>query len=67
VQIRLNGSAYAVAEGITTIEQLLAYLHVHQHVLMIEYNGNILQKEDYRTTLLAEGDTMEMVHFVGGG
>jgi sulfur carrier protein len=67
VQIRLNGSAYAVAEGITTIEQLLAYLHVHQRVLMIEYNGNILQKEDYRTTLLAEGDTMEMVHFVGGG
>jgi sulfur carrier protein len=67
MQIWLNGSAYQVAQGITTVQQLLQYLNLHQRVLMIEHNGNIWQPEDNPATSIAEGDTLEIVHFVGGG
>lgn len=35
--------------------------------IAVELNGTILPKSRYEETLLKEGDTMEVVSFVGGG
>jgi len=33
----------------------------------VELNRNIVPREQWATTNLAEGDRLEIVHFVGGG
>jgi thiamine biosynthesis protein ThiS len=33
----------------------------------VELNRNIISREHWATTNLAEGDRLEIVHFVGGG
>jgi sulfur carrier protein len=33
----------------------------------VELNMDILEKGEYATTMLKEGDALEIVHFVGGG
>ena len=35
--------------------------------IAVELNGAIVPKSAYDTTLLSDADTMEIVHFVGGG
>ena len=35
--------------------------------LAVEVNGNILPKAQYESTLLQDGDSVEIVSFVGGG
>ncbi len=35
--------------------------------IAVELNGNILPKAQYSSTVLKEGDKVEIVHFVGGG
>jgi thiamine biosynthesis protein ThiS len=34
---------------------------------VVERNADILDRASYATTALAEGDTVELVRFVGGG
>jgi len=33
----------------------------------VELNRNIVSRDAYSTTMLVEGDKLEIVHFVGGG
>ena len=33
----------------------------------VELNGDIVPKGAYETTVLSDADTLEIVHFVGGG
>lgn len=35
--------------------------------IAVERNGEIVPKSDYGSTVLADGDTVEVVSFVGGG
>jgi sulfur carrier protein len=50
-----------------TIERLLAHLELDSHLVAVELNLEIISKADYRTQKISEGDTIEIVHFVGGG
>lgn len=46
------------------------YLSDHGYAagrVAVELNGEILPKASYETTLLTDADTLEIVHFVGGG
>lgn len=64
--LQINGAAVTVAKGMT----LLAYLTEQQYVLeriAVEYNGNIVQREQYGKIVLQEEDYIEIVSFVGGG
>ena len=33
----------------------------------VELNGKIVPRADFRSTILKDGDSLEIVHFVGGG
>lgn len=42
--------------------------HGYQLTLVaVEQNGSILPRSAYKNTILADGDTLEIVSFVGGG
>jgi sulfur carrier protein len=49
------------------IRDLIAELGLKGDRLAIEQNGNIVPRSEWGSTALAEGDRLEIVHFVGGG
>ncbi len=50
-----------------TVGSLLARLGIDPRRVAVERNLEIVPKARYDDTALAEGDRIEIVHFVGGG
>lgn len=50
-----------------TLLELLEAQGYRLEVIAVEYNGAILNKAAYGSTVLQEGDKLEVVSFVGGG
>jgi sulfur carrier protein len=65
MRIKLKGEPYE--SPAVTVAELLERLGIQRGRVAVELNLNILPKEEYPTTLLKEGDQLEVVHFVGGG
>ena len=65
MKITVNGEEKEV--GATTLQQLLEELSIDPRRVAVEHNRSILPKSSYGSTLLADGDSLEIVHFVGGG
>ncbi|MCI0412169.1 sulfur carrier protein ThiS [bacterium] len=53
-------------DGIT-IENLLLQLEIDVRLVAVEQNLEIVPKADYTKRVVAEGDSIEIVQFVGGG
>ena len=66
IEVKVNGEIQKVAEK-TSVRDLLTGLGIDPQRVAIEYNWNILEKEEYNTCRLQPGDQIEIVHFVGGG
>ena len=66
VQVRLNGKERDVAAG-QTVRALLESLELHPSLVVVELNREILARDAYGEVPVKEGDTIELVHFVGGG
>ena len=56
----LDGASHALA-------LLIEQLGMKQDRVAVELNRNIVPRADWAATNLAEGDQLEIVHFVGGG
>ena len=64
--MKVNGNEMNI-ENIKNIIELLSNLKVNENRVVVELNGNIITKEDYRNVNLNENDTIEVISFVGGG
>jgi len=64
--IRLNGEAVDVA-GPLTVSALLASLEIDPRRVAVEHNLVVVKRAQYDTTVVNEGDEVEIVNFVGGG
>ncbi|MDQ2768078.1 MAG: sulfur carrier protein ThiS [Gemmatimonadota bacterium] len=63
----VNGEERTVAAG-STIGDLLRELSVSAEAVVVEHNREIVRDRARLDTLvLATGDSVEIVHFVGGG
>lgn len=63
----VNGEERTVAAG-STIGDLLRELDVSAEAVVVEHNREIVRDRARLDTLvLATGDSVEIVHFVGGG
>jgi thiamine biosynthesis protein ThiS len=51
----------------TTLAQLIEQLGMKQDRVAVELNRDIVPRAKWAETNLAEGDKLEIVHFVGGG
>jgi thiamine biosynthesis protein ThiS len=50
-----------------SLQELIADLGLKGDRVAVEHNGNIVPRADWVSTALADGDRLEIVHFVGGG
>ena len=66
MNLTVNGQPQTLA-GAPTLAELLAQLAIPADRVAIEHNRVIVTREQFATTPLGEGDTVEIVRFVGGG
>ncbi len=64
--ITVNGETRHVAPG-QTIADLLASLGLDIRKIAVERNQAIVPRSRLGATQLAQGDALEIVHFIGGG
>lgn len=66
MKLKINGEEREIADGLT-VTALLEELKIRPARVVVERNREIVAREVYGITRLADGDTLEIVHFVGGG
>ncbi len=65
MKIKVNGEFLTDFSG--SIGELLKSKNLSANRVAVEYNGQIISRENFNSTFLNDGDTLEIVHFVGGG
>ena len=66
IEIILNGERRRVP-GPSSLADLLQYLDLDPRTVVVELNRSIVRRANLSTTPLSPGDSVELVHFVGGG
>lgn len=66
MQIQLNGEPFELPAG-QTVAQVLAGLDLAGRRVAVELNREIVPRSQHATTVLREGDQVEVVHAIGGG
>lgn len=66
IEITVNGERKAVRPGATLLD-LLASLELDPRTVVVEHNRAIVRRPALGAVRVAPGDTVELVHFVGGG
>lgn len=66
MQIEVNGAPTECAEQ-TTLARLINDLGYGDQRIAVEHNGQIVPRDRHEQTLIAPGDTLEIVHAIGGG
>jgi thiazole synthase len=64
--LTVNGEPRRIAQG-ATVADLVADIGLAPTKVAVERNGAIVPRSTLADVPLAEGDTLEIVHFVGGG
>ncbi len=65
IAIDLNGERRRVRAS--TVEELVRELGLERRMIAVERNLEVVPKSAYATTVLCEGDRIEIVHMIGGG
>jgi thiamine biosynthesis protein ThiS len=66
VQVTVNGEPRTLAPG-ATVADLVAGLGLGPRRIAVELNRAVVPRAEYGATPLADGDAVEVIHFVGGG
>lgn len=66
MELTVNGEPRRIENG-ATVSRLIEALGLDPRKLAVERNREIVPRSAYAATALAEGDRLEIVHFVGGG
>jgi len=66
LKIVVNGKPREAADGLT-VAALIAELGITAPRVAVERNMDIVDRERFADTVLAENDQVEIIHFVGGG
>ena len=66
MDVVVNGERKQFQEGMT-VAQLLEHVSIRPERVVVEVNLTVLKRAQHATTVLNNGDHIEIVHFVGGG
>jgi sulfur carrier protein len=66
MRLVVNGEERQV-EANATVNRLLALLGLQGSLVAVERNEEVIPRAQHESTVLREGDHIEVVHFVGGG
>jgi thiamine biosynthesis protein ThiS len=66
MKITVNGDTRELS-SVSTLSDLVAQLGMKSDRVAVELNRELVRRDLWSTTQLADGDKLEIVHFVGGG
>ncbi len=66
INIILNGANFSIKEGYS-LSSLIEDLKLDIKKIAIEKDLQIIHPQNFETTILEEGSSLEIVHFIGGG
>jgi thiamine biosynthesis protein ThiS len=66
MEIRLNGKAREVADGVT-VRGLLDELGLHPLRVAVQRNLDIIKRDRFEDVVLQPGDTLEILTIMAGG
>ncbi len=66
MRLKINGEERDIADGVS-LSGLLEDLKIRPGRVVVERNTQIVPRDAFGATMLADGDVLEIVHFVGGG
>jgi thiamine biosynthesis protein ThiS len=64
--IQINGESREVRDR-STLDDLVSELSLAPARIAVELNQQVVRRDRWAQTILADGDRIEIVHFVGGG
>jgi sulfur carrier protein len=66
--LKINGQEKTFDEGLpATLSTLLEKLKIDAATVVAEIDGQIIERKNFTQTNLAEGQSIELIRFVGGG
>ena len=66
MQVTINGEEHQVPDGLS-VRALIEHLGLTDGPVAVERNREVVPRAEHPSVQLAEGDVLEIVHFVGGG
>ena len=66
IALQINGKRVEL-EAATPLLDYIERLGVDPRAVAVEHNGDIIERDQYASTVLREGDVVEIVRMVGGG
>lgn len=66
MKAKINGKIREIPDGIN-LGDLVASLRLKPDMVIAELNERVVKRNRWHDTILADGDTVELVSFVGGG
>ncbi len=66
IRVHVNGKEREVSSGLS-VHELVESFDLNPMLIVVELNREILSRDQFKDVGVAEGDTVELVHFVGGG
>jgi sulfur carrier protein len=66
MKLKINGTETEIQNSLT-VSGLLETLHIDAARVAVEVNMQIIKKCDFQGHVLKDGDSVEIVNFVGGG
>jgi thiamine biosynthesis protein ThiS len=66
IALTLNGEPHRIAMG-SSVADLVREIGLNPKKVAVERNLEIVPRSTLADVFLADGDTLEIVHFVGGG
>ncbi|KAB3526760.1 sulfur carrier protein ThiS [Alkaliphilus serpentinus] len=64
--IKVNTKDFEWEEGLT-VQRLLDKKKYTFTKIIVKINGNIINKEDYDSTIINDGDDVKVIHLLAGG
>lgn len=68
MNIQLNGEQKEIAANQLSINELLKYENVTQpEMVSVQKNGEFVNRSDFESILVNDGDEVDFLYFMGGG
>lgn len=66
LRVFINGESKEIS-GTPSLAELIEQLDLPAARIAIELNREVVRRSEWSSTILQDGDRIEIVHFVGGG
>ena len=66
-KIQVNGNEQEVEGSISLIELIKKNDVAQPEMVSVQINGEFVDRDDYNSTLIKDGDEVDFLYFMGGG